>query len=93
MKTMKELNQIVQNIVEVRTMIKKLQEEEEILKDQLKAEMVELGEEVIQGEGWKASWINVNNRRFDTKSFKEDHSEMYESYMKCTKGTRFNLTI
>lgn len=93
MKTMKELNQIVQNIVEVRTMIKQLQEEEEILKDQLKAEMVELGEEVIQGEGWKASWINVNNRRFDTKSFKEDHSEMYESYMKCTTGTRFNLTI
>lgn len=93
MKTMEELNQVVQNIVEVRAMIKQLQEEEELLKDQLKAEMVYIGEEVLEGDGWKASWINVNNRRFDTKAFKVDHEEMYEAYMKSTTGTRFILTI
>ena len=93
MRTMKELNQIVQNIVEVRSMIKQLQEEEELLKDEIKAEMVDIGEEVIEGDGWTASWINVNNRRFDSKAFKADHADMYESYMKCTTGTRFNLTI
>ncbi len=93
MKTMKELNQIAHDLMEVRAMLKELEAEEETLKDQLKAEMIERGEEVLEGDSWKASWINVNNNRFDTTSFKADHADLYDSYMKHSTGTRFTFTV
>ena len=90
---MNELNTTAQSLMSVRGMIEELQAEAEALTDRLKAAMVEQGTEALQGDGWKATWKNVNNHRFDSKSFKADHADLYGQYSKATTTTRFVLSV
>ena len=91
--SMNELNTTAQNLMSVRAMIEELQAEAEALTDRLKAAMVEQGTEALQGDGWKATWKNVNSHRFDSKSFKADHAGLYSQYSKATTTTRFVLSV
>lgn len=84
-----ELNATVKDLLSVRSMIAELEAEAEALTDRIKAAMVEQGVEVLQGDGWKASWKNVNSSRFDSKRFKADHADLYSEYSKQTTTTRF----
>ena len=88
-----EMNSTAQDLISVRAMIQELQAEAEALTDKLKAAMVEQGTEVLQGDGWKASWKNVSSSRFDSKSFKADHADLYSQYSKSTTTTRFTLSV
>jgi predicted phage-related endonuclease len=72
---------------------RRLQAEAEALTDKIKAAMVEQGTEALQGNGWKATWRNVNSSRFDSKSFKQDHADLYSQYSKATTTTRFVLSV
>ncbi len=91
--SMNELNATAQNLISVRQMIEELQAEAEALTDKLKSAMVEQGTEALQGDGWKATWRNVNSSRFDSKSFKQDHADLYNAYSKATTTTRFVLSV
>ena len=91
--SMNELNSTAHDLISVRAMIEELQAEAEALTDKLKAAMVERGEETLQGDGWKASWKNVNSQRFDSKAFKADHADLYSQYSKATTTTRFTLSV
>ena len=88
-----ELNSVAQNLISVRQMIKELEAEAEALTDRLKAAMVEQGTEALQGDGWKATWRNVNSSRFDSKSFKQDHADLYSQYSKAIVTTRFVVSV
>ena len=88
-----ELNTIAHDLLSVRSMIAELEAEAEALTDKIKAAMVERGEEVLTGDGWKASWKNVTSSRFDSKGFKADHDDLYGAYCKTTTTTRFTLTV
>ena len=88
-----ELNTVAQDLMSVRAMIKELEAEAEALTDKLKSHMVEQGTETLTGDGWKASWKNVNSQRFDSKSFKADHADLYSQYSKTTVSTRFVLSV
>jgi len=88
-----ELNSTARDLMSVRAMIEELQAEAEALTDKLKAHMVEQGAEVLQGDGWKATWKNVESRRFDSKAFKADHADLYGQYSKPTTTTRFVLSV
>ncbi len=89
--SMNELNTTARDLMSVRAMIEELQAEAEALTDKLKAAMVEQGTEALQGDGWKATWKNVNSQRFDSKRFKDDHADLYGQYTVKTTGTRFTL--
>lgn len=91
--SMNELNTTARDLMSVRAMIEELQAEAEALTDKLKAAMVEQGTESIQGDGWKATWKNVNSQRFDSKSFKAEHADLYAAYSKATTTTRFVLSV
>jgi len=84
-----ELNTVARDLLAVRAMIEELQAEAEALTDKLKAAMVDRGEEVLRGDGWKASWKNVSSTRFDSKAFKADHADLYTAYSKPTTTCRF----
>lgn len=88
-----ELNAVARNLMEVRAMIKELEAEAEALTDQIKGVMVDRGEEVLSGDGWTASWKNVNSSRFDSKAFKADHADLYSAYTKSTTTCRFVLSV
>lgn len=86
-----ELNEKYAALTELLQQIDQLTEEAEAIKDSFKAEMVERGEEVLNGTGWRASWKNTQNSRFDSKAFKADHADLYAQYTRRTTGTRFTL--
>ena len=86
-----ELNSVAKDLISGRQMIEELQTETEALTDRLKTAMIEQGTEALQGDGWKATWRNVNSSRFDSKSFKQDHADLYSQYSKATTTTRFVL--
>lgn len=88
-----ELNSTARDLMSVRAMIAELEAEAEALTDKLKAVMVERGEEVLNGDGWKASWKNVSSSRFDSKRFKADHADLYGHYSKAVTTTRFVLSV
>lgn len=89
---MKNMDSVARDLLSVRQMIAELRMEEEALVDALKAEMTEQGTETLTGNGWKCSWKNVNSSRFDSKSFKADHADLYSEYSKPTTVTRFLIS-
>jgi len=91
--SIQEINSVAKDLISVRQMIEELQAEAEALTDRLKGAMVDQGTEVLQGDGWKASWKNVNSSRFDSKRFKADHADLYSQYSKATVSTRFVLSV
>lgn len=84
-----ELNATARTLLEVREQIARLQAEAEALTDTLKGAMVERGTETLTGEGWRASWKNVQSNRFDQKAFRAENPELAARYMKETTTTRF----
>ena len=89
---MTNLNKTAQDLLEIRAMIKQLEAEAESLTDQIKAAMVDAGTETLTGDGWTASWKNVTSSRFDSKSFRTDHGDLYTAYSKPTTTTRFLIS-
>ena len=89
---MNDLNKTARDLLEVRAMIKELEAEAEALSDRIKAAMIDQGAETIEGDGWRASWKNVESRRFDSKSFKAMHGDLYEAFSKTTTTTRFLIS-
>ena len=88
-----ELNATAKDLLSIRSMIAELEAEAEALTDKIKQAMTERGEETLQGDGWRASWKNVNSSRFDSKAFKADRPDLYEQYSKATTTTRFTLSV
>ena len=88
-----ELNTVAHDLMSVRAMIAELEAEAEALTDKIKATMTERGEETLTGDGWKASWKNITSSRFDGKSFKAAHGDLYAAYTKPTTTCRFTLTV
>ncbi len=89
---MNNLNKTARDLLEIRAMIKELEAEAEALTDTIKAAMIDQGTETLTGDGWKATWKNVNSSRFDSKSFKADHADLYTAYSKATTTTRFLIS-
>ncbi len=89
---MNNLNKTARDLLEIRAMIKELEAEAEALTDQLKAAMIDRSTETLEGDGWKATWKNVESRRFDSKSFKAQHGDLYEAFSKPTTTTRFLIS-
>ena len=86
-----ELDSKVSELRELQSMISELQAEAESIKDTIKGVMIDCGEETISGNGWKASWKNVNSSRFDSKRFKAECPDLYAEYSKQTTTCRFVL--
>lgn len=90
--SIQDMNATAKDLMSVRAMIRELEAEAEALTDKLKAAMVEQSTETLEGDGWKATWKNVESRRFDSKLFKHDHADLYDQYSRETTTTRFVLT-
>ena len=89
---MNDLNKTARDLLEVRAMIKELEAEAEALTDQIKAAMIDRYTETLEGDGWKATWKNVQSSRFDSKAFKAQHGDLYEAFSKPTTTTRFLIS-
>ena len=86
-----ELDIKVTELRELQSMIAELQAEAEAIKDVIKTKMIDEEVEELNGNGWRATWKNVNTRRFDNKRFKAEHPELAEQYTKTSATVRFTL--
>ena len=86
-----EMNSKAQEYREIQSMIEELTAQAEAIKDAFKAQMVEQGSEELTGNGWRATWRAVTSTRFDNKSFKADHPELFAQYSKEQTVCRFCL--
>ena len=84
-----ELNGKVKELRELRRMADELAAEIEALQDAIKAEMTAQDTDEISGNDWRITWKPVTSARFDSKAFKDTHSELYQQYTRETTSRRF----
>ena len=86
-----ELDTRVNTYFDLLAQIEELTAEAEAIKDTLRGVMVERNTEELDGTGWRATWHNTTQSRFDSKRFKADYADVYAAYTVKTSGTRFTL--
>lgn len=91
MMTAENLNEIVKSLREYKRMKEELEAEIDALTDQIKAEMTAQNADTLTGPDWKATWKNVTSARFDSKTFKAEHADLYVRYSKSSETRRFVL--
>lgn len=63
----------------------------ESLKNEIKAEMLSRNTEEMAAGCYICRWTSIISNRFDTTTFKREHSEMYKQYTKQTASRRFSI--
>lgn len=89
------------SINEMESKIAKLQEWEELekeakaeadaLRNEIKAEMLNRETEELTAGKFIVRWTSVLTQRFDSTTFKKEHTEMYKLYTKQTASRRFSI--
>jgi len=74
---------------EILLQIEKLKKEQAKIEQEVKLQMK--GHEAAASGKYRISWGNVNTARFDTKRFREDEPELYQSYTKVSSSRRFQI--
>lgn len=86
-----ELNAQAKIYFELQQEIEKLQGMQEAIKDQIKNAMVEIEQEEITGDNWRATWHNTTTSRLDTTALKKANPELYKAFCKSSNSTRFTM--
>ncbi len=81
----------IRELKELETLIAEAEKDAESIKDELKAEMTAQGAEELQIDIFKLRYKTVISSRFDSKSFKATHAELYDQYTKQTESRRFTV--
>ena len=87
-----EITSKVENIKTLQAMIDELTAEMEAAKDEVKAEMTARGVDEMTVSCFKVRYKSVTSSRFDSTTFKQTHSELYEQYCKKIVSKRFSIT-
>ena len=88
----KDLDTRVSALRDLQSQIDALTSEAEAIKDELKMEMANRGEEILVGTGWKASWKVIESSRVDTKALKAKYPEIAALCTVTSRTSRFCLT-
>lgn len=75
---------------DTKAMLNEVQDTLSALESEIKALMGD--SEEISAEGIKAKWTRYTTSRFDSKTFKAEHSTMYQQYVKTIPAQRFQVT-
>jgi predicted phage-related endonuclease len=86
-----ELDTKVSTLREILSQIDALQAEAEAIRDSIKAEMINRGEDTLTGNGWKASWKVIDGTRFDSKALKAADPATFARFTIATRTSRFVL--
>lgn len=81
------IQEIDRKVKELQTMVEEATAQIEAIKDSIKLKMMDEGTEVLQGNGWKATWHTVTISRLDGKALKAAHPDLVAQYSKATRFT------
>lgn len=85
--SIQEIDRKVKELRELQAMVEEATAQIEAIKDSIKLKMVDEGTEVLQGDGWKATWHTVTSSRLDSKALKAAHPDLVAQYSKATRFT------
>ena len=86
-----ELTKQVREVKELKTMLEELQGEITTIEDSIKAEMTTQNVNELVVDVFKIRWTPVSSNRFDTKTFKEKYSDLYNQFTKVIETKRFSI--
>lgn len=89
--SIQEIDRKVQELRDLQALIDEANAQIEAIKDMIKLRMVDDGTEVLQGNGWKATWHAVTSTRLDSKALKAAYPDLVAKYSKPSTTTRFTL--
>ena len=89
--SIQEIDLKVKELRELQAMVEEATAQIEAIKYSIKLKMVDEGTEVLQGNGWKATWHTVTSSRLDSKALKTAAPELYQRFTKTTSTARFTL--
>ncbi|MEG0875078.1 MAG: hypothetical protein RSH79_07220 [Clostridiales bacterium] len=89
--TIQNLEKQIQELKELQLMAEELGEEITTIQDIIKTEMTARNTEEIIAGSFKVRWKEVVSHRFDSKSFKATHADLYTQYSKETISRRFTV--
>ena len=89
--SIQEIDFKVKELRELQALVEEATAQIEAIKDSIKMKMVDEGTEVLQGNGWKATWHTVTSSRLDSKALKAAHPDLVAQYSKPSTATRFTL--
>lgn len=87
--TERAINMKAKKFMELQAEIKTLEEQLEKIKKEIQSEMGDIEE--LNTEKYLIKWIFVNQARFDTKTFKVEHPDLYNIFAKENTQRRFSV--
>lgn len=89
--SIQNLEKQIMELKELQRMAEELNNEITSIQDTIKAEMAARDTEEITAGAFKIRWKPVISQRFDSKSFKAAHSDLYALYSNETVSRRFTV--
>lgn len=86
-----ELNSIVRELKELRTLHEKVSEEITALEDRIKAHMEQEEVTIITTADYQIRWVEIVSSRLDTAALKHDYPSLAQNYTNTTVTRRFTL--
>lgn len=90
--TKTEMIKKIEELNEYEEMIEELKTEADIIRDSIKAEMLEREAEELQAGQYIIRWTSVLSNRFDTTSFKKIYGDLYKAFTKQSASRRFSIS-
>lgn len=90
--TMKNLDPKAARLREILTLIDELNAEADAIRDEFKTAMIDSGDDILTGTGWKATWKTVTSSRIDTAALKKALPDIAAKYTKTATACRFCFT-
>lgn len=90
MLTMKQIENRIKKIEELEAQKKAIEEQISSLKAEVQEQMQDT--ETMETAHYTIRWTKVTSERFDSKSFKSKHAELFSEYVKSVESRRFSYT-
>ena len=87
-----ELIAKVELLNEYEAMIEELKNEAEVVRDSIKAEMMERETEELIAGSYIIRWTSVLSNRFDSTAFKKVYGDLYKAFTKQSASRRFSIS-
>ena len=89
----KEIIYKIEQLKELKDLVKEAEKEIEILEGEIKSEMQKRNTEEMSIGKYIVRWTSVLSNRFDTTAFKKVMPEVYKAYTKQVSSRRFTVSV
>lgn len=88
--TERQIENRIKKIEELEAQKKAIEEQISSLKAEVQEQMQDT--EALETSHYIVRWTKVTSERFDSKSFKNNHAELFSEYVKSVESRRFSYT-